>query len=368
MKTATVTFHAADNCGAFLQAYALQQVLKKELHVENSIIDFRSPELTKMYSVIRPVNSPRELVHDLISLMHYRKHTLRHKRYEEIRRNHLDLTDGCSTEEEAVRCAEKFDLLIAGSDQIWNSNLLDFSPVYFLRNMTAKKVAYSASMGSRPNADSVKEYWNDIKDFSHISVREGSAQRVVQELLGEEVEITLDPTQLLPEEAYRDLYSTTPLIKGKYVFFYSILTGKETIEITKRIAAYYKLPVVTVFTNSRAIICELNGIRVCYDAGPGEFLNLMKHAEVVATNSFHGMIFSVIFHKNFYFVCNRKHDVGSGDARIDDFLLPLGIDNRFVYADTDLDAVSAPICWERVDQNLEKKRRASIDYLKKAVQ
>ena len=103
MKTGTITFHAPNNNGSFLPAYALQQILVKELGVDNEIIDFRSVKQTNQYKTFRPVQCKNDLLKNLASLPHYRKLNIRYARFEEMRNRYLMKTECIVSEEDALK-------------------------------------------------------------------------------------------------------------------------------------------------------------------------------------------------------------------------------------------------------------------------
>lgn len=98
MKTGTITFHAPNNNGPFLQAYALQNILMDECHVENEIIDFYSEQQARQYSVFRKPYSVGDVGRNLISVAHYARLSRRHQRFDAMRKQHLILSRRCTTE------------------------------------------------------------------------------------------------------------------------------------------------------------------------------------------------------------------------------------------------------------------------------
>ena len=151
MKTGTITFHASNNNGSFLQAFALQQVLTKEMAVENEIIDFRSEKQKNQYKTFRPTRCKNDLLKNIASLPHFRKLDVRYARFEKMRDQYLKKTKCIASAEEALKQAENYDVVIAGSDQIWNTSAPDFSLAYFFPNVATRKVTYAVSCGSVAN-------------------------------------------------------------------------------------------------------------------------------------------------------------------------------------------------------------------------
>ena len=141
--------YAPNNNGSFLQAYALQTVLKNQLGgVENEIIDFYSEKQMRQYSVFRKPKSGGDIGRNLISLVHYKGLKSRHERFDQMRKKHLALSRRCAVEKEVYEVANAYDTLICGSDQIWNTEARDYSDAYFMTGVEKKKISYAASFGS----------------------------------------------------------------------------------------------------------------------------------------------------------------------------------------------------------------------------
>ena len=365
MKTGTITFHAPNNNGSFLQAYALQQILVKELGVDNEIIDFRSVKQTNQYKTFRPVRCKNDLLKNLASLPHCRKLNIRYARFEEMRNRYLMKTECIVSEEDALKQASKYDVLIAGSDQIWNTGAPDFSPAYFLPNVDKRKIAYAVSCGSVAGSAGLKEYEGAISAFEGISVREEAVKKQLQSIYSDEIGVVLDPTLLLNEADYQSLYQKAPLVEGDYIFYYSITYSKDSLKAVQKLSEKTGLPVYTVFTSFHTSLSERYGVKVLYNGGPSEFLNLLAHAKIVATNSFHGTAFSLIFHKNFYHLCDMEGEKMKKDDRIDGILERLGLASRnYCYQQEEL---LPDLTYEKADIQMQQLRKESLEWLRAAL-
>ena len=366
MRTATITFHAPNNNGSFFQAYALQKVLTEKLGVENEILDFRSEKQVRQYSVFRPVRSVRDLAKNGVSLLHYEAIKTHNQRFEAMRERCLNMTPRCASAEEAVRIADRYDAVIAGSDQIWNTGAPDFSPAYLLPGVRARKIAYAISFGSFSREAELLPYKKELEAFYRIAVREESARRHLRGLIGREAELTLDPTLLLDGEDYRAMTDGAPLIPGGYIFFYSISYPEEVMRTAKRIAERMGLPIVTVFTSFHTVTCEKHGMKVRYDAGPEEFLNLVMNARLVLTNSFHGTAFSLLLHKPFYHLGKTVDGQLQRDDRIAQILEAMEL--RGCSAGLFTPVTGLPrVDWDAVDEKRRALGERSLAYLREAL-
>lgn len=325
MKIGTITFHAPNNNGSFFQAYALQRFVTECLDCDYKVIDFQSEQQLRQYSLFRSIRSISDIVKNLISLLHYYPLKKRNKRFENVRSKYLSMTERCSSKEQVGKLAETFDVVIAGSDQIWNTEAPDFSEAYLLPKVKAKKIAYAVSMGSLAENTHLLQYKEQLEEFAAIAVREKTVQKYIYEKMGIESEITLDPTLLLDKSKYREFTTKEPLIDEPYIFFYSISYPPEVMKVARQIADEKRMKIITVFTSFHTITCENHGIKVMYDAGPEEFVNLLMNAQMVLTNSFHGTAFSVIFNKPFLHICKTIGGKLQRDDRIDGLLEMLGI-------------------------------------------
>lgn len=365
MKTATLTYHSANNNGAFLQAYALQKALTNYLHIQNAIIDFESDELVKHYSIIRKKISKSDMVYNFISLMHYSALKRRKHRFESLRKKHLCVTKHCTSIDDVTEIANQFNVVIVGSDQMWNPSIKDFSCAYFLPGVNAKKYTYSVSLGSRADSVSQALLNENVGRFDGISVREKSAKESLAKLTNAKINISLDPTLLLKKEDYNVLMQPKRLINREYIFFYSINYQPEVLNMVLQISHKLNLPVYVAGTGPHSIAAELKGLNVIWDAGPEEFLNLLNNSKLVVTNSFHGTVFSILLEKKFYCLFTERNGVKAKDERIDDLLALCGLADRIVTPSNlnEID-IQRKIKYTIVEQELNCARTESFNYLR----
>lgn len=356
----TITYHASNNNGSFFQAYALQQTLINQLKVDNKIIDFRGKELLDNYKLFRKLNSPRNVFKNVYTCLHLHNLKLREARFEKLRVQHLVMTHQIHDVKELEALKAQCDFFIAGSDQIWNTTAPDFSIAFFLPGIE-NKIAYGISLGSNSTKVSLCSYESYIHEFLALSVRELSGKERLEEMLKHSISLVADPTMLLSREAYSKLEQQTPLPKDKYILYYSMKYTKSSL---KQVMAYSKkvgIPVITVFTNYHTCYCARYGIKIRYDAGPAEFLTLLSHAELVASDSFHGIVFSMIYHKHFIYLVDAMKE----DDRIDSLLRKLELYEYAIDTNVSLVQKDSRVDWEKVDQKLLELKIQSLTYLKK---
>ncbi|MCF0238150.1 MAG: polysaccharide pyruvyl transferase family protein, partial [Sphaerochaetaceae bacterium] len=169
----------------------------------------------------------------------------------------------------------------------------------------------------------------NIDYFAHISVREPQGKKTLAQVTEHPISICIDPTLMIPSEEWERL-AAKPIVKGKYIFFYSYNYGDDTLNrLVKEASSKLDLPVY-VINASRWIQKDIKtyGFNLAAQGGPIAFLSLMKYADFVFVQSLHGSIFASIFKKNFWFLSNRETD--ALDQRSENILSLLNARNRTI--------------------------------------
>ena len=360
IKTGTLTFHASHNYGSMLQAYALQQVLI-ELYGHNEIINFRTLRQKKMMIPIGISSNLRALAKSMVALFYLSGLRKKHNLFEKFLSNNFILSEDEYSEAGDINF-KKYDILVTGSDQIWNPNPVDFDMVYYLPyEIQAKKISYAASMG--PQAIISTERGNQIseavKDYDKISVREIGTKIKIQELSGRtDIEINCDPVLLLsPNQWTSRLITDSSPEKSDYILLYSLFQDDTIVECAKKLEKIYNIPVIiTSFTNSSTIFSNLKKRYAC---GPIEFLNYLYHARGVITSSFHGTAFSVLFNKPFISIN------GMADNRISNLLRGCKLEKQSISSVSELsDDPFGNIDFSEANEWIHQQREVGYDYLK----
>lgn len=218
--------------------------------------------------------------------------------------------------------SDEYNLFFAGSDQIWNYNFSSSKfDDYFLRFAdSSKRNAVSASFG----VESIPEEWKQtyidaLSDFAHISVREDAGARIVKELIGRDVPVLIDPTMMLSKEEWLKV-SAKPRVDCTKPYILKYYLGDEAE--SEKIDIWAKENGYEVYELLNDKIPEL------YSAGPGEFISLINNASLVCSDSFHCIVFSIIFSKPFLVYARR----GSGNymtSRLDTLLSKFNFENRW---------------------------------------
>ncbi|MDU7548964.1 polysaccharide pyruvyl transferase family protein [Clostridium perfringens] len=298
MKVGIITYHCAHNCGAMLQSYALQETIKK-LGYNVEIVDYRPEIITQGYK-IRLRRSNNLIKDSIYLLLTYHKQKKKYKLFEEFESNYFCLSEKkyiCDID--FLEFKSKYNILVCGSDQIWNMDLNGESPVYFLDfdDFYGKRISYAASIGTSKIKDKYIEKTKFyIKNFDFISLREKQGKKEIQKLTTKNVEQVLDPVFLLEENEWNNLENKEMGINYDYAIIYVMEENPLIQEISKFISEELKLKVICIsnsIRNKKYIYKNLSNV------GPKEFVSLIKNAKLVCTNSFHGTCLSIIFRKQF---------------------------------------------------------------------
>ncbi|MBQ2202357.1 MAG: polysaccharide pyruvyl transferase family protein [Clostridia bacterium] len=362
MKIGTMTFFGSHNYGSVLQAYALQQFIvdlfqQHRIPCEYRIIGFRSAQQQALYLPPK-ADSPKNVVKRLMYLPYKRKIDRQHDKFERFIAERLFVTEPFSDPSALPERAADFDVLLSGSDQVWNVRAKDFSYAYLFDGCGGKKISYAASLGPLPIDRSrfdAERYAGLLRAFASVSVRETQSREALGAFLDEErIALMPDPVFLLSAEEWRKLESEP--YPDRYILFYCLEPSKAQIRLAKRAAKQLGLPVV--ITGYRNKNDWMNPFVKLYDAGPCDFLSLIDRAALVLTSSFHGTAFSLIFGKPFLAID------GMADARIRDLLTRFGAERNGIAADAR--EISVPPVMKDAETVICGERAKARAYLEEA--
>lgn len=355
MKTGIITFHFVNNFGGVLQCYALQRVLREKCKTEVTVIDYRNwfirfTDFVRMF----PVTGNAEEIKSGIKT--FPERIRRRRKFSEFNRKNMSLSrpyfSSLAISEEKLG----YDRYICGSDQIWNPVLTGgFVPAYFLSFVKNPgiKASYAPSFGtSRWKAFMFRPVRKYLNSFNCLSVRESEGKNMLKKLTGREVKQLIDPTFLVTKEEWAEI-AVDPPISEKYILLYIMQKDETVYSYVREIKNKFRLPVVEI---SRYGYKPDFVDRTLIDVGPGEFIGLFMNAEFICTNSYHGLVFSLIFEKEFCLVPSRKFR-----GRIYNLLKMLDI-----YIQPNLDTegeLKARFDKERVDKIISDEIHRSIEYL-----
>ena len=356
MKIGILTYHRSHNYGALLQGIALREVLIRDGH-QVTFIDYWPAYHRHMYALfsfrwMMSLKGIRRKLSYLKGCLNYSTQKQRKSNFDKFISEYI--------EPYTSSMDESYDVIIHGSDQIWRKQpeINTYNPVYFGMHgiNTKKKISYAASMGVLPQEDSekavLKEYMSHL---DCISVREKSLQELVMGLGFQKVNHDLDPTLLLNQDYWVNKFK---LVKNSkpYALYYMIQNSFDIQEI-RQYAKSKGLNLKVIHSRARCVESEEN----ITTASPLQFLQLIYGAKMVFTSSFHGLAFSLIFHKPFFASFIRN------SGRAESLLSVTGLNDRLMKPKTSVPVNIKEIDFLHVSESLGLMASLSMENLKKSI-
>lgn len=317
-KVGIITFHNSYNCGSMLESYAMQESIQKYCNKNVEIIDFSNEGQRKLYGVWFENSSIKNIIKNILLLPNIKRIKNNNLKYKKFKEDNFILSskEYCKLEELDDKY---YEIVVSGSDQIWNITIDDADEAYFLPWVKkAKKVAYAPSFGAKNilvYSDTPKKYINYLKGYDALSIRENNGKKWIKEMINKDVPVLIDPTLLLSAKEYEKIMAKDIEEKSKYIFLYCPNFNVTICKFVKKIAKKYNLKVITWSCKSYSIkLIRRFGFCLAKYENPSSYLYYIKNAELVLTTSFHGTIFSTIFKKKFITIKNG--DMYGDDDRV----------------------------------------------------
>lgn len=350
-RVGILTFHYATNHGAVLQAYALYKTINSFPGCHADIINYVPDGYS--YNI---------LSNDCMTDDQRRKR-------EKFNQFLFENCGICTPMVHSVT-GNQYDLYLVGSDQVWNTELPEAANYeFFLPNLDseAKRAAYSASIGMDIDSIDKELFRQYLPRFQKISVREKSYKRIISELSGKECEYTLDPAMLLKQRDYETLLEKTVGIERNYLLYFwygNEESGLKSIETVNTLVRKYNLLVKHTFAKGSVIRKMLvNDGGYVFNAGIGEFLQYIKNARIVVTNSFHGAVFALLFEKPLYIFYSEKRK-----CRQENLVELFHLQNRVIQRYVCPDQLNIEMDYAYVLSILEKERERSLAFLRNIIE
>lgn len=337
-KIAIMTWHHYYNYGTSLQVAALSHFIRKHGY-ETSVIDYLPRKRGK---TIPNETFMRDLINQRLKAFFHRPYLTQQRKlaFSAFWDVQLCLTESLNTFSELHQLNRTVDAFVCGSDQIWSP--ASFDDKYFLSfvNDENKMVAYAPSIGlSKIDDPDISDQMAVlINRFSHLSIREKDGQSIIKNICDKNAEVVLDPTLLLTSKEWDSLLVNCDLdkigskITEKYIFCYFLGESEQYVSYIKEFSKHTGLPVYTLPTTKRQYWeGKKFGKILPEETGPAEFVSYIKNAEHVMTDSFHGMVFSIIYEVRFsVFERFKKHDAQNQNSRIYHLLALTGLEEYLV--------------------------------------
>lgn len=339
----------SNNYGALLQSYALQTVIER-LGGHVTIVNRRWGRLLEKVSVMQKIRYVKQCI------------VYKQNAYDIFRKKYLHLSKKVRTNQDLIDINKNLDLVITGSDQVWHDGCSDVMGLYFFLDWVdypvVKRFSYAASFGkdsfSKQNAV-VKEISNLLNTFSGISVRESSGVDICMNVFGVSASCHLDPTLLLDKDDYNTMLPSYDCTNT--VCCYMLDNNPQKDDLVKRIADDEGCSIIS------------NMAMNTKDCIPVEkWMQNIRDSRFVITDSFHGMVFSIIFGKQFVCINNKKR----GSERFESLLEMLELKDRLI----DIECMTyshihglliKPILYQELQEKLYELRELSLKYLKSII-
>ncbi len=353
MKIGILTHHTVVNFGAFLQAYAVQEAVKK-LRPDAKV------------EIINYIPVKHFLINTLGWFLWY-KNRQNWRNWGNIfrlpftlkteRSKHMNLSPVCFTANGISKLG--YDIIVVGSDEVWNyADPKSFNKIKFGHGIdSARLISYAPSAGNSDLSNIPESVSVGLQKFSHISGRDKRTVQLAELATKKKVVEVLDPTFLYPLPFEHNPY--TP--KRDYILFY--YCEHLPIAIKQQIFDYAKDNGMDVIGAGES---DTNYAKCTVNMTPFQWIELFRHAKFVFTGTFHGAVFSILNHRQFKVYLTNKGRI----AKVGALLENLGIENRMMTPDYvfNLKTQADEIDYVSVQKTIDEKRTISIDYLKEALQ
>ena len=363
MRIGIMTFPNMTSYGAVLQMYGLSYAIR-QLGADAEVIHYCNPHMKakKHTGAMRGRSGLTAAARLYASNLLHMRQILGFRNFEK----RIPKYPARPTDDPAVlaQIASRYSGIVCGSDQVWNPHITDTDISFFLNfcGQETKRISYAPSFGifTFPE-DFVRKIKPELERFSHLSVREPEGAQLLNQLLGKEIPIVLDPTFLVPQKDWVALEKPHPLTKEPYVLYFPVRKSASLLRFSRELARQRNARLIVVEGNFlRQLRNRDENLRYALDLSPEEWLYLVHHAQCVVTNSFHGAAFAIHYRKDFYLELSS-----STNSRLEQLMNLTGLQHRVVGEDC------APwfesIDYDRVEALLAPWRRASADYLRQSI-
>lgn len=297
---------------------------------------------------------------------------LRNSYFDKFAQEMFHVSVFCEIRKELIKTTNNYSAFLVGSDQLWSPDSIEHG--YSLLDWVPdgiRKIAYSTSIGVKKlpwfQINKAKKLFNR---FDYIALREQSACDLVYNLTGKKVQVVLDPTLLFTGDDWMKIQTKEPLTNGKYIFCYLLGDNPSQRIMIKNLSKKTGFKIIALqHLDSYITYDEGFADEAPYNVGPKEFLNYIRNAEYVFTDSFHCSVFSIIYKKNFFtFSRFSEGSKQSTNTRIDNLLGVTGLQQRRIGNDINVDDILMKnISFEGVDEKLNTLRDSSMSYLKESL-
>lgn len=351
-KLGILTFHNSTNYGAVLQSFALQKAFDY-LGVDNVVLDYHCENVEQREHVVVPHFSSN-LYHYLTMWKDYFDYKYKRIHIAQFIKNNIRLSESSYNASTIHLANNEFDAYVVGSDMVWDLEITGRDFTYFLDFANEKlRYSYAASMGDKCISDNDLNYViGELEKYTKVSVRENNILRFLSNSLNTTIDHVLDPTLLFDKSFWYELEEPIEIDNNKdYILLYFIDQDGLVLDYAKSAAKDQKE--IILISDKKM---EINGCKVLYDLSVGNFLYLIDNANEIVTGSYHGLVFSLLFHKNVKYYCNKNASRINSLAELLQISSCSLIDSKTNHAELD---------YSLIDNKIDYYRKTSFDFLKK---
>ena len=377
MKAGIITMHKVPNFGSHLQAYALQESVKK-LGYDTELIDYKYPNeyhiardkdlAKKKISLVRIIKFVFKLPITIFNRVIY---TRQIKLFHDFENNFFNLSYLYDSQEEIKKEKPSYDIYITGSDQVWNPRFACGDDIYMCNfgDFSKSRIAYGASVAATSIPESMKAiYKQNLSRYKSIGIRDASSKETLEKITEKSIDVVCDPVFLRNSSDWENISKLSNLKLPKkyilvYILTYSFEPYPQIISIIKDVKKVFDLPVVFVNTSLRHYF-QVKPYKNIYTASVPDFLKLFANASFILTTSFHGTAFSLIFHRQFLSIINDNKK----DSRISDLQKTIGLNNYSTIKDYSISILNKKIDYEIINNNIELMIKKSWIFLKSSLE
>lgn len=387
MKVGIVSCYFQHNYGSMLQAYATQKVIDK-MGIENETINISgfNGEIKKakiQYFIkasltsdilLSKIGMAKSVIIKKFSISEYAEKThLRAENFDAFEKKWFRLSKVYTSKKELTeQCEDYYSTVLVGSDQLWLPG--NIAADYFTLNFVPKEVnsiAYATSFGqSDLPQDSTAKAKIFLEKIRHIGVREESGQKLIEQLTERKVPIVCDPTLLFTGDEWLGIQQEESIMKEPYIFCYFLGNNPPHREFAKRLKEATSCKIVALTHLDEYVKCDdFYADETPYDIDPADFLNLIRNAAYVCTDSFHCTVFSMLYKRKFFtFRRYKRKTRSSTNSRLDTLFHLSGVSGQIFAGDEDIkQCLQIKIDYETVHRNLAVIRAQSYEYLSAAL-
>lgn len=346
-------YYKSKNYGGNLQAFALTTFLNKSKNIYAEQISFLTTQQKKEPSIIEILKDIKgsfkeKTILYLKSILFFyykkiekicirtcdfflkRKYSTRNRAISSFNLETIPHSKEIYSNKTLNSCDTAYDVFITGSDQVWAG----CDDAYALNFTNKAKLSYAASISQKEITEYHKSFLQKaLTDYKAISVRDITDKLILSELTDKKIDIVLDPVFLLSKENWNNYLTQEKKYKENYILCYFLGDSRKYKSIAKDYAKKRNCKIVTFShfkdnENSFVFNDLFFGDYKPFDVSPFDFITLIRDAECVITDSFHGTVFSIIFNKEF-FVFDRESKYGDMSSRLLNLLKTFNLIERF---------------------------------------